>query len=337
MKRWFLTLLTAAGLTCPLSAGAAADVSFTFPLACTLGENCWVLNYVDMGAPGDGREVDPFCGPRTYEGNKGTSFALRDVKAMESGIAVLAARAGKVIRVRDGEPDRFAGPAELEAAKTAQKECGNAVLIDHGGAVQTVYCHLKSGSVTVKTGDSVKAGDPIAAVGLSGYTAFPKLHFGVVWEGAVIDPFTGLNSTEACGTVKKSLWQDGGIPSVPAPSFYNAGFAAAVPTIDEADRAALSATEFAAASGTLSFWTSLIGVLPGDTIVLEMAAPDGSVFARRVITQNDAPARQFYYTGRKLSGGALKTGTYTGRATLIRAAADGSERRWTAERTATVD
>lgn len=315
---------------------ADSSLSFTFPLACTLGENCWVLNYIDMGAPDDGKAVDPFCGPHSYEGNKGTAFALRDKKAMEDGVAVLAARDGKIIRVRDGEPDRFAGAKELETTKTEQKECGNAVLIDHGGALQTVYCHLKKGSISVKNGDSVKAGDKLAEVGLSGYTSFPKLHFGVVWEGAVVDPFTGLNSTDKCGAVKQTLWQGSAILKAPPASFYNAGFADGVPTIDAADRAVLSATEFSAGTRTLAFWTALVGVLPDDKITLEITGPDESVFARRAIEQKESPARQFYYTGRKLSGTSLKAGLYTGKATLTRTASDGTEQSWTTERQATV-
>jgi hypothetical protein len=40
------------------------------------------------------------------------------------------------------------------------------------------YAHLRWGSRTVKVGDAVKAGAPIAKLGSSGPTERPHLHFG---------------------------------------------------------------------------------------------------------------------------------------------------------------
>jgi murein DD-endopeptidase MepM/ murein hydrolase activator NlpD len=56
---------------------------------------------------------------------------------------------------------------------------GNAVIIDHGDGEFSLYAHLKPGSITVKPGDRVKAGQRIGALGASGNVTEPHLHFQV--------------------------------------------------------------------------------------------------------------------------------------------------------------
>lgn len=54
---------------------------------------------------------------------------------------------------------------------------GNTVVIDHGNGEFSMYAHLKRGSVKVKTGDEVKAGQQIGMVGNSGNSPIPHLHY----------------------------------------------------------------------------------------------------------------------------------------------------------------
>jgi len=54
---------------------------------------------------------------------------------------------------------------------------GNNVVIDHGNGEFSMLAHLKRGSVKVKTGDKVKAGQEIAQCGNSGNSPFPHLHY----------------------------------------------------------------------------------------------------------------------------------------------------------------
>ncbi|WP_144027292.1 peptidoglycan DD-metalloendopeptidase family protein [Paenibacillus selenitireducens] len=55
---------------------------------------------------------------------------------------------------------------------------GNVVVINHGGEY-SYLAHLKKGSVTVKPGEKVRAGDVIGQLGNSGNSSEPHLHFQV--------------------------------------------------------------------------------------------------------------------------------------------------------------
>lgn len=59
---------------------------FQLPLSCKLGKDCWIMNYTDTGTDGDGAGIDPFCNARSYEGHKGTDFAIPDETAMKKAL-----------------------------------------------------------------------------------------------------------------------------------------------------------------------------------------------------------------------------------------------------------
>ena len=56
---------------------------------------------------------------------------------------------------------------------------GNSIVIDHGNGEFSLYAHLKPGSVRVRQGDRVTRGQEIGAVGSSGNSTEPHLHFQV--------------------------------------------------------------------------------------------------------------------------------------------------------------
>ena len=67
---------------------------------------------------------------------------------------------------------------------------GNAVMIDHGGGVTTLYAH--NSSLTVSQGQTVSAGQVIAKAGSTGYSTGPHCNFEVRQNGGFIDPMTWL-------------------------------------------------------------------------------------------------------------------------------------------------
>ncbi len=58
------------------------------------------------------------------------------------------------------------------------RECGNGVVIAHAGGWETQYCHMAQGGLAVKPDQPVTTGQTLA-VGLSGLTEYPHLHFTV--------------------------------------------------------------------------------------------------------------------------------------------------------------
>ena len=57
-----------------------------------------------------------------------------------------------------------------------------------GGGVKTRYAHILSGSISVRQGQSVTIGQPIARVGSTGNSTGPHLHFEVTVNGATQNP-----------------------------------------------------------------------------------------------------------------------------------------------------
>ena len=67
---------------------------------------------------------------------------------------------------------------------------GLVVSINHGNGIVTVYNHL--GSIAVKVGAAVAAGQTIAAVGCTGDCTGPHVHFEVIVGGVIVNPLRYL-------------------------------------------------------------------------------------------------------------------------------------------------
>jgi murein DD-endopeptidase MepM/ murein hydrolase activator NlpD len=88
------------------------------------------------------------------------------------GLPVLAPAGGKVVAVIDEYDDN----QPLMPSKDAPAY-GNSIVIDHGRGEFSMLAHLKRGSVKVKVGDAVAAGQQIAQCGNSGNSPLPHLHY----------------------------------------------------------------------------------------------------------------------------------------------------------------
>jgi murein DD-endopeptidase MepM/ murein hydrolase activator NlpD len=63
---------------------------------------------------------------------------------------------------------------------------GRVVIIDHGHGLQTRYAHLQR--IKTKKGEFLPAGAVLGAVGSSGRTTGPHLHFEVRQDGVALPP-----------------------------------------------------------------------------------------------------------------------------------------------------
>lgn len=114
---------------------------------------------VEAGS-GFGTRLDPFR--RRLAFHSGVDFAA------PSGTPIFASAGGRVI---------YAG---------YRPDYGRTVEIDHGGGVVTRYAHASR--LFVKEGEVVMPQQKIAAVGSSGRSTGPHLHFEVMKDGLLVDP-----------------------------------------------------------------------------------------------------------------------------------------------------
>lgn len=107
-----------------------------------------------------GRREEPIAGAGTN--HKGLDLAA------SSGTPIYAAAAGTVTTAR--------------YSSTA----GNWVVINHGNGIQTYYMHASA--LYVQEGQTVSKGQNIAAVGSTGQSTGPHLHFQVMVNGSAVNP-----------------------------------------------------------------------------------------------------------------------------------------------------
>lgn len=297
-----------------------------FPLACRIGQDCEVQHYVDRD-PGPGAR-DYNCGRRTYDKHDGIDIRLLDMAGQRRGVEVLAAAAGRVVAVRDGVPDvSVRAPG---APSVAGHECGNRVAINHGGGWGTDYCHLARGSLKVKPGDTVAAGQPIGRVGLSGDTEFPHLHMSLRHGAQVVDPFAPDLAAGGCGA-RASLWSPAAQQalSYKRGAILNAGFAAEPVTMGRIEDGAIAPP--GGDPPVLVAYVRAIGLDAGDAIEMSIRGPDGRVLVQPpATTLADYKDQQFMYAGRKRPATGWPHGRYTAEVRIIRNGLPPLERRFSA-------
>lgn len=125
--------------------------------------------------PVSGAVTSPWGRRRTVNGRRWGQHQGTDIRAPE-GAVIVAANGGVVVLAR-----------RLQVR-------GNTVVIDHGLGVFSVYCHMSR--LDVREGDAVQRFQRLGAVGSTGLSSGPHLH----WEIRV-----GATSVDPLRTVRRGL------------------------------------------------------------------------------------------------------------------------------------
>ena len=291
------------------------------PLACEPGVTCELQNGIDRDPGPDAQDYR--CGRHTYQAHNGVDIRLKDLAAQRAGVAVLAPAAGTVTGIRDSMADiSVKAPG---APDVSRQMCGNGVAINHGGGWTSQYCHMALGSILVRPGQVVSAGQPLGRVGLSGNTEYPHLHMTIWKDGVVSDPFAPQGDPQACDPDANpgGLW----IRSVGQALGYkrgvalNTGFAG-----DSLDNLKLEEAQVPPPGPTtpaLLAYVRLLNLEGGDEIELTLTGPDGKILTTaRQPPLDRAKAQYLVFSGRKTPAGGWPAGTYSARYKVIRGGTD---------------
>lgn len=301
-----------------LAADGAAQTPPTLeaPIRCAFGRDCLIQFHPDVDTGADIRDYR--CGRVTYDTHRGTDIRVPTMRDVRRGVEVLAAAAGVVGGTRDGEPDIDIGVRGRQAVVEAGKSGGNLVVLDHGEGWTTHYWHLRQGSVRVRRGDRVAAGDVLGLVGLSGDTNFPHLHFEVRLRNRHVDPFTGFepSAERRCGAAGKTMWS----PAAAAALAYRPAGIALLGVADrQPDRRSAYEGSFADLrltpnSPVFAVWFEVYGLEIGDRVALRVEDPAGGEFLRLDRAFETPTGFRFDFAGRQRRERAWAPGVY--RATL---------------------
>jgi murein DD-endopeptidase MepM/ murein hydrolase activator NlpD len=124
----------------------------------------------------------PFAVPLPGE-TKGTNFGHRRVFNGQPR----APHAGADLHAPMGTPVFAANRGRVVLAKNLFFT-GNTVILDHGLGLYSLYAHFSR--IDVKVGQIVSNGEMIGLSGATGRVTGPHLHWGMMVQGARVDPFT---------------------------------------------------------------------------------------------------------------------------------------------------
>jgi hypothetical protein len=141
----------------------------------------WVTNGGHGGGIGTDFAVDLRGLDRNYA--EQINDADENASAVGWGREILASAAGTVTYARDDVPNNPRPGNGFETTTYAAVHdpimafYGNCVIIDHGNSEYSLMAHMQQGSVTVKVGERVAAGQVIGKLGNSGDSFGPHVHY----------------------------------------------------------------------------------------------------------------------------------------------------------------
>lgn len=104
------------------------------------------------------------------------------VQQFHNGVDLAAPSGSPILAAYDGDV----------VAADYNGSMGNYIMIDHGDGLYTIYMHASA--LYVSKGTHVAKGDQIAAVGSTGRSTGPHLHFSVRLNGSYVSPWNYLSS-----------------------------------------------------------------------------------------------------------------------------------------------
>jgi hypothetical protein len=302
---------------------ASAEMpKLALPIDCDPGKSCFVQKFVDV-APGP--EIrDYLCGHASDDAHTGTDFRLVNLAAAR-GVVVKAAAAGVVAKTREGIDDKMV-MTEADVARVNPIGLGNVVIIDHGEGWQTIYAHMRKGSLKVRSGDRIEAGTPLGEVGLSGLTEYPHVHFEVRHSGKVVDPFTGVADSTACAldpvkAVEGALWAPELLTAIASNEsrILDTGFAGGPVSPAELEIGLAPEQVASPVSAGLVFFARVMNMREGDQLRFVLDGPAGWGQQHAMAPIDRSKATYVGFAGRKLKTDRWPAGRYAGRVEVLRA------------------
>jgi hypothetical protein len=233
-----------------------------YPHAGILWEDIFPNNFVDLDTT---TNIIDYNGTRyTYDGHQGIDSGVPTFGHQSRNVPIFAALDGTVVAAHDGEPDMNT---------VWNNQAANFVVLDHGSGHRTMYFHMRSNSVSVTIGQSIKAGQQIGMMASSGISTGPHLHFETQTNGVFLEPFAG---PQRAG---ESLWED----QIPFRSnLYMRTFVLspddlstwAGPPIDTQRSGTIEA---GVGNTTVRFWTVLQNLPANSQYKVRFKRPDGTV------------------------------------------------------------
>jgi murein DD-endopeptidase MepM/ murein hydrolase activator NlpD len=120
--------------------------------------------------PVKGRISGRFGSQRIYKGGEAGSY--------HSGIDIAPGAGAPIVAPADG--------VVVLAAEQPFSLEGHLLIVDHGAGLNSAFLHCDT--LAVKAGDTVRQGQVIATVGMTGRATGPHLHWSLTWRGARLDP-----------------------------------------------------------------------------------------------------------------------------------------------------
>ncbi len=135
--------------------------------------------------PPNGQLTWPYPGDYTIYSGFGMRFhPVYKINKMHNGVDLGGSYGNPIVAADSGTV--LIASAPWAGQNTGGTNYGNYIVIDHGNGMTTTYAHCKD--LYVSVGDTVSAGQEIAACGSTGTSTGPHLHFEVRVNGTRVDP-----------------------------------------------------------------------------------------------------------------------------------------------------